>query len=61
MAISNKWLMSSVSYYLDFFTAPLFIVASLCVGDFHAVDMFAGLLAWSLVEYLVHRFLFYSL
>jgi len=61
MAASNKWLMSSAAYYLDFFTAPLFVVLALCLAPFHLAQAFAGLLVWSLVEYLVHRFLFHSL
>jgi sterol desaturase/sphingolipid hydroxylase (fatty acid hydroxylase superfamily) len=61
MAASNKWLMSSAAYYLDFFTVPLFVVLALCIAPFHLGQALAGLLAWSLVEYMVHRFLFHSL
>jgi len=61
MAVSNKWKMSAEAYYLDFFTAPLFIIIALGIGTFHPGQMIIGLLAWSLIEYLVHRFLFHSL
>jgi sterol desaturase/sphingolipid hydroxylase (fatty acid hydroxylase superfamily) len=61
MAASNKWLMSSVAYYLDFFTAPLFVVLALCIAPFHPGQTLAGLLGWSLVEYSMHRFVFHSL
>lgn len=61
MAASNKWLMSALAYYLDFFTAPLFVIAALCIAPLNLAQAIAGLLAWSLVEYLVHRFLFHSL
>lgn len=61
MAASNKWQMSSVAYYLDFFTAPLFVLLALCLAPVHPGQLLAGLLAWSLIEYLVHRFLFHSL
>ncbi|BCD85793.1 fatty acid hydroxylase [Pseudomonas solani] len=61
MAASNKWLMSSLAYYLDFFTAPLFILIALFVGPILPWQLLAGLLLWSLIEYGVHRFLFHSL
>lgn len=61
MAASNKWLMSSLAYYLDFFTAPLFVLLALYLGPFHLGQALVGLLAWSLVEYWVHRSLFHSL
>lgn len=61
MAASNKWLMSSVAYYLDFFTVPLFIALALFLAPFDVGLALTGLLAWSLVEYSAHRFLFHSL
>ncbi len=61
MAASNKWLMSSVAYYLDFFTVPLFVVVATGIAPFHPLQAIAGLLIWSLLEYLVHRFLFHGL
>ncbi|MEB0079765.1 sterol desaturase family protein [Pseudomonas sp. CCI3.2] len=61
MATSNKWLMSSFAYYLDFFTVPLFVFLIFCIAPFHPGQALAGLLAWSLVEYSAHRFLFHSL
>lgn len=61
MAASNKWLMSSVAYYLDFFTVPLFILLALYLAPVDPVQIVAGLLAWTLVEYSAHRFLFHSL
>lgn len=60
MAVSNKWKMSSLAYFLDFFTAPLFVLAALCLGPFHWLQAVAGLLLWSLIEYLAHRFLFHT-
>ncbi|KAB0569191.1 fatty acid hydroxylase family protein [Pseudomonas palleroniana] len=61
MAASNKWLMSSVAYYLDFFTVPLFILLALYLAPFDLGLALAGWLAWTLVEYSAHRFLFHSL
>ncbi|WP_425273248.1 hypothetical protein [Pseudomonas lactucae] len=61
MAASNKWLMSSVAYYLDFFTIPLFIGFALWLAPLDPWQLLAGLLAWTLVEYSAHRFLFHSL
>jgi sterol desaturase/sphingolipid hydroxylase (fatty acid hydroxylase superfamily) len=61
MAASNKWLMSSVAYYLDFFTVPLFILLALYLTPFYLGLALAGWLAWTLVEYSAHRFLFHSL
>lgn len=61
MAATNKWLMSSAAYYLDFFTAPLLMLIAVYIGPFHLGQAVAGLLLWSLVEYLVHRFLFHAL
>ena len=61
MAASNKWLMSSLAYYLDFFTVPLFILLALYLAPFDLGLALMGLLAWTLVEYSVHRFLFHSL
>lgn len=61
MSASNKWVMSGTAYYLDFFTAPLFILLAFCIGNFQPAQMFFGLLTWSLLEYAVHRFLFHSL
>jgi sterol desaturase/sphingolipid hydroxylase (fatty acid hydroxylase superfamily) len=61
MAASNKWLMSSVAYYLDFFSVPLFIALALYLAPFDAGLALLGLLAWTLVEYSTHRFLFHSL
>jgi sterol desaturase/sphingolipid hydroxylase (fatty acid hydroxylase superfamily) len=61
MAASNKWLMSSVAYYLDFFTVPLFVGLALCLAPLEPLQLLAGLLAWTLVEYSAHRFLFHSL
>ena len=61
MAASNKWLMSSVAYYLDFFSVPLFIALALHLAPFDAGLALLGLLAWTLVEYSTHRFLFHSL
>lgn len=61
MAASNQWKMSALAYFLDFFTAPLFILIALCLGPIQWGQLLAGLLIWSLVEYLVHRFLFHSL
>lgn len=59
MAVSNQWKMSSLAYFLDFFTAPLFVLAALYLGPFHWVQAVCGLLLWSLIEYLTHRFLFH--
>jgi sterol desaturase/sphingolipid hydroxylase (fatty acid hydroxylase superfamily) len=61
MAVSNKWLMSSVAYYMDFFSMPLFIGLAVYLAPLDIGQAFAGLLGWTLVEYLVHRFLFHSL
>ena len=61
MAASNKWLMSSVAYYLDFFSVPLFIAVALYLAPFDIGLALLGLLAWTLVEYATHRFLFHSL
>jgi len=61
MAASNKWLMSSVAYYLDFFSVPLFVILALYLAPFDPGLAIAGLLGWTLVEYGVHRFLFHSL
>ncbi|MGZ0714887.1 sterol desaturase family protein [Pseudomonas palleroniana] len=61
MAASNKWLMSSVAYYLDFFTVPLLTILALCLAPIDPIQVIVGLLAWTLVEYLAHRFLFHSL
>ncbi|RFD32527.1 fatty acid hydrolase [Pseudomonas sp. GL93] len=60
MAASNRWLMSSLAYYLDFFTAPLFAAVALCIAPVHVGQMLAGLLTWTLLEYAVHRFLFHA-
>ncbi|MBX4135049.1 sterol desaturase family protein [Pseudomonas sp. S5F11] len=61
MAVSNKWLMSSLAYYLDFFTVPAFVIFALCLAPFEPGLALVGLLAWTLVEYSAHRFLFHSL
>nr|AAT90764.1 probable fatty acid hydroxylase [uncultured proteobacterium QS1] len=61
MAVSNKWMISAIAYYLDFFTAPLFVFLALFISPFHLGQMLAGLLVWSLLEYSLHRFLFHSL
>ena len=61
MAASNKWLMSSVAYYLDFFTVPLLFVAALLLAPVLLWQIAAGVLIWSFVEYAMHRFLFHSL
>ena len=61
MAVSNKWLMSSVAYYLDFFTVPLFIGLALCLAPIDPLQLLAGFMAWTLVEYSAHRSLFHSL
>lgn len=61
MAASNKWLISSLAYYLDFFTVPLLIVVALSIGPVLFWQLAAGILIWSFVEYAMHRFLFHSL
>lgn len=61
MAASNKWLMSSFAYYLDFFTVPLLVVAALLLGPVLLWQIAAGVLIWSFVEYAMHRFLFHAL
>lgn len=60
MAASNKWKMSSLAYFLDFLTIPLLVLVSLCSAPIHLEQIVVGLLLWSLVEYLVHRFLFHT-
>lgn len=60
MAKSNKWKMSSLAYFLDFFTVPLFVLVAIQLGPIRWWQFLAGLLAWSLVEYLTHRFLFHK-
>ncbi|WP_276488063.1 hypothetical protein [Ectopseudomonas mendocina] len=61
MAASNKWLMSSFAYYLDFFTVPLLVALALWLGPVQFWQIAAGVLIWSFVEYAMHRFLFHSL
>ncbi|MDF3934974.1 sterol desaturase family protein [Pseudomonas citronellolis] len=61
MAASNKWKMTSAAYFLDFFTIPALVLIAFCIGPFQPAQILLGLLAWSLAEYLTHRFLFHSL
>ncbi|MGE8500000.1 MAG: hypothetical protein ACN6O6_21070 [Pseudomonas sp.] len=44
MAASNKWLMSSFAYYLDFFTVPLLFAVALLLGPVQFWQIAAGVL-----------------
>ncbi len=60
MALSNKWLMTRYQYFVDFFTIPLFIAMAIYLSTFISYEFAVGVLGWTLVEYLTHRFLFHG-
>lgn len=53
--------MSRLAYYADFITMPALILALLVGGGASLSGLLAGLVAWSLAEYVIHRVLFHRL
>ncbi|XUM21079.1 sterol desaturase family protein [Bradyrhizobium oligotrophicum S58] len=52
--------LSAVSYFLDFLLVPAFIVGLLLFGGIRATWLGAGVLAWTLAEYWIHRLIFHG-
>ena len=53
--------MSRLAYYTDFVAIPALVLLLVAVGGASFSGMLIGLAAWSLAEYLIHRFLFHRL
>jgi sterol desaturase/sphingolipid hydroxylase (fatty acid hydroxylase superfamily) len=60
------WQLSRAEYYVDFFTTPLLAIPVVAValrGDFKplaaATGLVAGYIAWTIAEYVIHRFVFH--
>lgn len=60
MAVSQQWKLTRFTYFVDFFATPFLIVASLFWGRWSAVLFAGGILLWSFMEYVIHRFLFHK-
>lgn len=59
MAVSQQWKLTRFTYFVDFFTTPLLVAASLFMGEWSAALFLLGMLLWSLLEYGLHRFSFH--
>jgi sterol desaturase/sphingolipid hydroxylase (fatty acid hydroxylase superfamily) len=53
--------LSVVAYYSDFVVIPLILLMMIVTADIGIVAFGGGVIAWSLIEYVVHRFLFHRL
>lgn len=59
MAVSQQWKLTRFTYFVDFFTTPLLMAATLIMGRWSAALFLLGLLLWTLLEYGIHRFSFH--
>ena len=53
--------MSRLAYYADFVTIPAMVALLVAFGNVSLVGVAAGIAAWTLIEYVLHRFLFHRL
>ncbi|MDF0607078.1 sterol desaturase family protein [Neisseriaceae bacterium TC5R-5] len=59
MAVSKRWQLSPLAYFLDFLTIPLLFGLALWLAPLVWWQLPLGVLAWSLLEYLLHRYSFH--
>lgn len=60
MALSKKWQLSALEYYVDFVISPILFGLAMWLAPISFGQIFIGVLSWSFTEYCVHRFLFHK-
>ncbi|GLS44352.1 sterol desaturase family protein [Methylobacterium brachythecii] len=53
--------MSRLAYYADFVTMPVLALVLIALGDATMHGVIAGILLWTLAEYVLHRWAFHAL
>ncbi len=59
MSKKINWLISPYEYYADFVVIPIFIFASVIFNSFSIVLLLLVLTIWTIIEYIMHRFVFH--
>ena len=59
MSLSKKWRLSAFDYHVDHFLVPVLIAIAAGWGPISFSQLMAGIVSWSFIEYVVHRFLFH--
>ena len=60
MAASKRWQLSPLEYKVDFLIAPILCGIAIWRSQISLTQIVLGVLAWSLSEYVVHRFLLHK-